>query len=84
MSQVLSGLAFCFVYPDNMLVYSTSWKEHLKHLEMVFKCLKEVNLKIKLDKCQIFKQYLHYLGPSYYYSATTGKGNSNRKTKGSQ
>ena len=28
---------------------------------MVFKYLEEVNLKIKLSKCQCFKQHLHYL-----------------------
>ena len=28
MSQVLSGLDFCFAYLDDILVYSTSWKEH--------------------------------------------------------
>ena len=29
---------------------------------MVFKCLKEVNLKIKLSKCQFFEKNLHYPG----------------------
>ena len=36
MSQILSGLAFCFTYLDNTLVYSVSWKEHLQHLKVVF------------------------------------------------
>ena len=36
MSQVLSGLDFCFVYLDNILIYSTSWEEQLQHLETVF------------------------------------------------
>ena len=31
-------------------------------LEMVFKHLKEANLKMKLGKYQFFKKYLHYLG----------------------
>ena len=62
LSQVLSGLDFYFVFLDDILVYSTSWKEHLQHLEMVFKCLKEENLKINLEKCQFFKKHLHYVG----------------------
>ena len=62
MSQVISGFDFCFAYLDDILVYSTSWKEHLQHFEMVFKCVKEANLKIKLSKCQFFKKYLYYLG----------------------
>ena len=62
MSQVLSGLDLCFKYLDDILVYSTSWKEHLLHLEVVIKHLKEANVKIKLHKCQFFKMHLHYLG----------------------
>ena len=60
MSKVLSGFIFCFVYLDNILLYSTSWKEHLQHLEVVFQNLKEANLKIKLSKCHFFKKWLHY------------------------
>ena len=36
-----------------------SWKEHL---QQVFECLNEANLKLKLSKCQFFKKHLHYLG----------------------
>ena len=84
--QVLSVLDFCFVNLDNILVYSTSWKEHLQHLEMVFKHLKEANLKIKLSKCQFFFQekIFQYLKSSHIqirYSATTGKSHSNGKVK---
>ena len=62
MSQVLSALDFCFVYLDDIIVYSSSWKENLQHLEVVFKHLKKANLKIKLSKCQFVKRHLHYLG----------------------
>ena len=43
MSQVLTGLDFCFTCLDDILVYSTSWKEHLQHLETVFSHLQAVN-----------------------------------------
>ena len=62
MSQVLSGVEFCLAYLDDILVYSMSWKKHLEHLEIVFKCLREENLKIKLNRFQFFKKHLHYLG----------------------
>ena len=62
MSQVLSGLDFCCAYLNDKLIYSTSLKEHLHHLEAIFKYLKESNLKLKLSKCQFFKKHLHYLG----------------------
>ena len=60
MSWVLSWLDVCFAYLNDILIYSASWKEHLHHLEAVFKGLKEANLKLKLSKC--FKKHLHYLG----------------------
>ena len=45
MSQVLTGLDFFFTYLDDILVDSTSWKEHLQHLEIVFSHLQAANLK---------------------------------------
>ena len=38
-SQVLSGLHLCFAYLDDILMYSTSWEEHLQHLQIIFNCL---------------------------------------------
>ena len=49
------------------VVYSAAWKEHLQHLEMDFKHLKEENLKIKLNKCQFFKKAPSLLRSSYIY-----------------
>ena len=37
------------------------WKEHLKHLEEVFKQLNHADLKIKFSECKIFKSKVHYL-----------------------
>ena len=52
MSQVLSGLNLCFVYLDDILIYSKSWEEYLQHLEMVFNHLDAAKLKIKFSKYQ--------------------------------
>ena len=62
MPQALASIDFCFTYLDEILIYSTVRKEHLQHLETVFNHLQAVNLKIKLRKCQYFKQHLQYLG----------------------
>ena len=61
MSQILSGLDFCFTYLDDILIYSASWEEHLQHFETFFRHLKAANLNIKLSKGQFFKQHSHYL-----------------------
>ena len=46
----ITALDFCFAYVDDISIYSTSWKEHLQHLETIF------------NKCQFFKQHLYYQG----------------------
>ena len=61
MSEVLSGNDFCFTYPGNIFISSTSWKEHIQHLEPVYNYLIAANLKIKLSKCQFFNRKVHYL-----------------------
>jgi len=51
-----------FVYIDNLIVFSTSIEEHLKHLEQVFSILQNNGLKINLEKCQFFKKEVELLG----------------------
>ena len=86
MSHVLS-IKFLHCVYDDILVYSTSWKEHLQHLEMIFKCLKEANLK-KISLANVNFQTTSTLSwisdIQTRYSATTTKGHSNRKIKGTQ
>ena len=77
-------LNFYFAYLDNILIFNTSWKEHLQHLEIVFNHLKLAKLKIELSKCQFYKQHLNYLGNLISltrHSATTRKSLNNKKLK---
>ena len=55
-------LDFCYTYLEDILIFSPSWEEHVNHLSLVFQRLKKADPKIKLSKCQSFKQSLHYLG----------------------
>ena len=50
------------VYLDNIIIFSKNEVEHLKHIEIIFKKLKEVGLKLKESKCDFFKWEIHYLG----------------------
>ena len=54
--------AFALNYLDNIIIFSKPWKEHLEHLEQVFKALQEADLKIKQSKCEFFKSKVHHLG----------------------
>ena len=60
MSQISSCLNFCFMYLNDILIYSISWEEYLQHLQIFLTDQKLEKLKIKLRKCQFFK-HLHYL-----------------------
>ena len=61
MLHILPGLHFCFACLDDILVYSISCKEYLQHLKVVYKHLKEANLKIKLSDYQYLYKHLHNL-----------------------
>ena len=54
--------SFCIVYMDDLLVFSESEEEHLKHLEIIFKKFRNADLKLKLSKCQFWKKEIEYLG----------------------
>ena len=60
--EVLKGITFAFGYLDDILIFSSDNKTHLKHLEIVFQRLREADLKLKASKCNFFKKHIQYLG----------------------
>ena len=63
MSVVLGGLEqFAMAYLDDILIFSASINEHLRHLKIVFVQLRKHGLKIKLPKCKFMKKKTKYLG----------------------
>ena len=64
MNEVLKPFINHFVvfYHDDTLVFTHSREEHLTHLEMVLKKLKEQVLRVNLDKCDFMKEELVFLG----------------------
>lgn len=53
---------FCLVYLDDIIIFSPSLDEHIKHLKLVFEKLKNANLKLQLDKCEFLRKETEYLG----------------------
>lgn len=49
-------------YVDDIIVGSETFDEHMIHLEMVLKKLKEANLNIRLEKCRFCRDEVRYLG----------------------
>lgn len=53
---------FVCVYLDDILIFSKTEEEHLRHLKMVLQLLKDNDLKAKMKKCEFFKPELKFLG----------------------
>ena len=61
--NVLQGCSkFAMGYLNNIIIFSRTEKEHLEHLEKIFRKLREYGLKMKREKCHFFKNHLQYLG----------------------
>ena len=61
---VLAGLHWetCLFYLDDIIVFSSTWKEHLARLRQVFERLRHANLKLGADKCTFAAKEVNYLG----------------------
>jgi len=53
---------FIIVYLDEILIFSQTREEHLKHVKQTLDVWKRENLYVKLSKCELGKTYLNYLG----------------------
>ena len=61
-NEVLTPFDFAFGYLDDILIYSPDVETHLKHVELIFQRLREVDLKLKMEKCSFLKKHIQYLG----------------------
>ena len=64
MECVLRGLNWkiALIYLNDVLVYSRTFDDHLKHLRLVFDHFREANLKLKPKKCHFGQKKVKYLG----------------------
>ena len=53
---------FAIPYLDDVIVYSSTFDEHLNHLRLVLHKVKERGLKLNLKKCAFFKSSVKFLG----------------------
>lgn len=52
----------CFVYMDDVVIFSKSLQEHLNHIKLIFQELRKYNLKIQLDKSEFLRKEVAFLG----------------------
>eukprot|EP00795_Rhopilema_esculentum_P001442 gene1442-biopygen10090 len=64
MSRVLHGLEWklCLVYIYDVIVFASSFEEHLARLQLVLDRLRMANLKLKPSKCHFAKTLVNFLG----------------------
>jgi len=55
-------LKFVLLFFDDILIYSTTWAEHLLHLRAVFEALRQHTLFLKKSKCSFGTEAMGYLG----------------------
>ena len=61
---VLSGLKFekCLVYLDDIIIYSKTFSQHLKDIEVVLDRLNSFDMTVKITKCEFAASSLEFLG----------------------
>lgn len=68
MQKLLTGLNpadgpdFVSVYVNDVLIFSETLEEHIKHLQLVLDKLKGAGLKLKPAKCSFVREGVDYLG----------------------
>jgi len=64
MDQVLGEdrWKFCLCYIDDVIIYSDSLEEHLKHIQRVLAKFEEAGLTVNPSKAQLCLQKINYLG----------------------
>ena len=64
MAVVFGGLTpmMCLVYQDDIIVFSTTFQEHVERLRPVLSRLREAGLKLKPRKCKLLCEHVRFLG----------------------
>lgn len=62
MNEVLKDLEFASCYIDDVIVASSSQKEHMEHLRIIFQRLRDYGLTINVAKCDFAKPSVKFLG----------------------
>jgi len=64
MEDCLSDLnmKICFVYLDDLIIFSDTFEEHIERLDIVFNRLRECNLKLATKKCNFLKDKVKFVG----------------------
>ena len=66
---------FLVFWMDDLLIYGQTGEEHFKHLQLVFEKFQEGGIKLKMYKCEFFKNEIEHLIPGQGISPLKPKTN---------
>ncbi|KAG0438812.1 Retrovirus-related Pol polyprotein from transposon opus [Dictyocoela muelleri] len=61
-TEILSDLSFIEIFIDDILIFSQTEQEHMKHINQTLYKLAKYNIKINLNKCKFLQTSVKYLG----------------------
>jgi len=53
---------FCYVYVDDVIVFSEDENSHIRHVDWVLKSLHDANMRVSTEKSRFFKKSVSFLG----------------------
>lgn len=53
---------WAWVHIDDLLIYSSSWLDHLDQIEETLQHLRKEGIMLKISKCELAKVEMEYLG----------------------
>ena len=62
MDRIFSKYSFVLVYINDILTFSQTFQEHIKHLKLVFEELINNELVVSRKKIKLFKNQIEFLG----------------------
>ena len=62
MRKLLNGMTGVANYVDDVIVYSTTWEEHMVSLRELFNRVKEASLTMKPSKCNVAYSQVNFVG----------------------
>lgn len=68
LSKIPDSDSFCQAVHDDILLFSKSIADHIKHLSLIFQALRDNGLKISPKKCKFFQSRVVYLGHVIFVS----------------
>src|SRR6185437_15595564 len=62
--RTLAGIAgeYAYGYIDDIIIFSHTWEDHIKHVKEVLKRLQNANLRVSLPKCEWGTHSIKFLG----------------------